>query len=477
MNSQKPTIYLHIGIHKTGSTSIQMALHTHREDLLKAGVLYPSLNDNYNHRMLAEYLQSPDGDKNLSNWFAGIAAKVDRSSIRQVVVSAELLYYPKLSELVRSSNEKKSAVITEESYLNRLLKLKSSIPDLFDNKIVIYLRRQDVFIESAYYQMVKGVSAFTGSIKDTVEGLSTYMDYYLMLSYWAEVFGKENILVRVYEKQQLPGGSIKDFLQVINLESAVAEKILTSTNNYNMRLGREILDYKLILNRIMEKEDPVRLDQLHYTLLEELSGHPGFNEYDPSLLSPEEKHEIIQRYAEGNAKIAREYLGREDGRLFLEPEKTVNNGLPYKGLSVERAVDIGTHLSFLLIDKYEERAKAAALNSVFSYPDLLDAQSFLNIAPMKFLVKIFSKFKNERDLKIIRRSGLFDASYYLENNPDVAARGLDALRHFVFFGWKEVRRPNMDFNIAEYILKYPEFIKLGINPLVHYITRQKTEKG
>jgi len=52
-------MYLHIGIHKTGTTSIQMALHAHRDELLNAGVLYPSLKKDYNHRESAEYLQSP----------------------------------------------------------------------------------------------------------------------------------------------------------------------------------------------------------------------------------------------------------------------------------------------------------------------------------------------------------------------------------------------------------------------------------
>ena len=43
---------------------------------------------------------------------------------------------------------------------------------------------------------------------------------------------------------------------------------------------------------------------------------------------------------------------------------------------------------------------------------------------------------------LLKRSGLFDAEWYLRNNPDVASAGMDPLRHYVEFGAKEGRAPN-----------------------------------
>jgi hypothetical protein len=54
------------------------------------------------------------------------------------------------------------------------------------------------------------------------------------------------------------------------------------------------------------------------------------------LLSPSQRLEILQCYADTNAHIARKYLGREDGVLFEEPstDPTVE-WTPYPGLSEE----------------------------------------------------------------------------------------------------------------------------------------------
>lgn len=475
MNMHKPTMYLHIGTHKTGTSSIQMALHTHREELLKAGVLYPQLADAYNHRELAVFLQSPGGEDNLKNWFNGVANKVKNFSINKIIISAEALYFFKISELIRKEGGKSHFIISREYYLDRLRKLKSAIPDGFNIKVIVYLRRQDSFIESAYYQIVKGSGIFTGSIHDAVEDLSVYMDYDFVLNLWAEVFGKENILVRAYEKQQLPNGSVKDFLKITDLPPGLVDNIITTTNNYNLRLSREILDYKLILNRLLEKEDLVRQHQLHYTYLEKLSEQPEYNQYKPDLLTPEEKFKLIDRFSQGNSNVAQNYLGRDNGHLFYETSVATDKGSPYTGLTVDRAVEIGTRLSFMVIDSYEEREKYSSRLSIFSNPDLLDAQRLLNFFPIKILIKIYGKMVNEKAIKVIRSSGLFDKDYYLDHNPDVATSGMDALRHFVYFGWKELRQPNFNFNIAEYIQKNPEIVGSGINPLVHHIGRLKKD--
>ncbi len=43
---------------------------------------------------------------------------------------------------------------------------------------------------------------------------------------------------------------------------------------------------------------------------------------------------------------------------------------------------------------------------------------------------------------LLRRSGLFDAEWYLRHNADVASAGIDPLRHYVEFGASEGRTPN-----------------------------------
>ncbi len=75
----------------------------------------------------------------------------------------------------------------------------------------------------------------------------------------------------------------------------------------------------------------------------------------------------------------------------------------------------------------------------------------------------------ERASAMIRETGLFDADYYLDNNPDVKASGMDPLVHFVLHGGSEGRNPSADFNIAYYLTQNADVREMGINPLVHYM--------
>lgn len=45
---------------------------------------------------------------------------------------------------------------------------------------------------------------------------------------------------------------------------------------------------------------------------------------------------------------------------------------------------------------------------------------------------------------LLRRTGLIDEEWYVSQHADVAARGLDPVRHFIAYGAKEGRSPNRD---------------------------------
>lgn len=70
------------------------------------------------------------------------------------------------------------------------------------------------------------------------------------------------------------------------------------------------------------------------------------------------------------------------------------------------------------------------------------------------------------DIRLVRASFLFDACWYLQRYPDVAALGLDAAEHYCTIGWWLGYAPGPFFN--------PENITVptGRNPLVHAL-RQK----
>ena len=65
--------------------------------------------------------------------------------------------------------------------------------------------------------------------------------------------------------------------------------------------------------------------------------------------------------------------------------------------------------------------------------------------------------------------GLFDAEHYLVSSPDVAASGVDALAHYVEYGWRENRAPNFYFDPVWYRARYmADDPDEGLDPLLHY---------
>jgi glycosyltransferase involved in cell wall biosynthesis/SAM-dependent methyltransferase len=74
-----------------------------------------------------------------------------------------------------------------------------------------------------------------------------------------------------------------------------------------------------------------------------------------------------------------------------------------------------------------------------------------------------------REQKAILSSGLFDADWYLAQNPDVRTAGINPLLHYTAHGAAEGRDPNPLFKGDWYLAQNPDVRAANINPLLHYI--------
>lgn len=82
--------------------------------------------------------------------------------------------------------------------------------------------------------------------------------------------------------------------------------------------------------------------------------------------------------------------------------------------------------------------------------------------------------KHNEQKKLIVQSGLFDVDWYLQQYPDVAKNGTDPIEHFLLFGAVEKRNPNSIFNTLVYCEANSDALKIGENPLVHYIVSKQS---
>ena len=314
------TLLLHIGMGKTGTTALQNFFWKNRGKLAEHGILYPNVGVIAG----AHHLLSPHHPVFLKNWhYLDIdewAPKLLKEQESRILLSSELI-----------------AWVKEENAINFSRRLAES----FQVKIVLYLRRQDHIIMAGYNQQIKAGTQIN-HIDETLDIQLQRFDYAQKIRPWDRVFGKTNILIRPYERNQFyQGNLLNDFMHhVLNLE--MSDEYIVSGDNANPRLSNSCTEFKRLLNNIfpdVEESSKFNAVLLKYSEAEDHSSKEIFSS-EPTL-SPKTRREILQKCKGTNTMIARNYLGRDDGILFYEPIPEDDHGWESKNeLSEQKIADI-----------------------------------------------------------------------------------------------------------------------------------------
>jgi GT2 family glycosyltransferase len=88
--------------------------------------------------------------------------------------------------------------------------------------------------------------------------------------------------------------------------------------------------------------------------------------------------------------------------------------------------------------------------------------------PRRLKLRSIKLVRNKRDRNAIVRSSLFDAAWYLSQNPDISTAGVEPLTHYLNHGALEGRNPNPQFDTVWYLSQNRDVAQSGINPLAHY---------
>lgn len=303
--NEMKTIYLHIGLRKTGTTTIQKSLLHNQDLLLEHGILVPKIGRGYpeiaaQHNLAWELMGYGVYDPNLGNWEDLIDLLENRHE-EKIILSSEVF-----SSL---SIENISKV---KQYLNH-----------YTVKIIVYLRRQDQLFQSMWAQELK--TGDSDHVDDNfLEWVDNNQEFFIQhglqfdnfLSKWRSIFGKENILARVLEKRQLYGALFHDFLYTTGIDNPEQYEI---AKDQNISPGIKTLVLIAELRKRLEKKLPGEARIKFYSYLNIFGIREGWNDQKFNLIDAQIHKNIMQRYRKMNRQIAQEYLGRE--RLFLETFK------------------------------------------------------------------------------------------------------------------------------------------------------------
>jgi len=94
------------------------------------------------------------------------------------------------------------------------------------------------------------------------------------------------------------------------------------------------------------------------------------------------------------------------------------------------------------------------------------ASAVLSLRPFKGIQKLKIERHNAR---VIEASPLFNASWYAATYPDVIRAGYQPSIHYVRYGFTQRRQPGPEFDAIWYCDAYEDVVANGENPLLHYI--------
>ena len=301
------TLYLHIGTPKTATSSIQKFLTDNSENLEKKGYCfppsqytYPKVNPRRNGHFLIAKVREENGKKDVEKeqWYWDEGMKQVRKKFEkfdQVILSDESIWY--------CLSYRKKSVLRDLQ--------KEAQKDHFQIKVIVYLRRQDDFLLSRWNQFIKQNMSYVAKLtcdeyfNEGYKKEEKLFEYDRKLDEIAEVIGKENLIVRRFEPKVWHNGSIiYDFMHEIGLDAEDGFRPLDET--VNLRLGKNETEMKRLINLNPDFD----AKQIAYmgNFLREISKNE--KEKEPaSMLSKEEVQQFLKKYADGNKRVAEEYIG------------------------------------------------------------------------------------------------------------------------------------------------------------------------
>lgn len=326
-------ILLHIGTHKTASTSIQSwlkASHAHLANHQIVALPTPPFSRSRD-------LMEADGVD--SDLIAQCRAEL-ATAISSAAISPD-------HTLVLSSEGFSGSI--RRGYTNARLCAQILAQILSDHSVtvVVYLRQQDSFIESLYTQRIhQGEST---SFPDYLAALPQQaFDWQNHVQAFADAFGDASIRVRPYHRSQFPepDSILRDFCQILECPFAPASSEPTLKN---VGYSRDAMEVALRVNPDLSATDQHTLRKL----LQKTAVKGTWNAY--SYFTHEQRTALRCQHAQPNEQVAQKYLGGPWDSFFpREPPAPA-----YQGLTIQSVSKLFVKLLVELRRQHDEQIQVA----------------------------------------------------------------------------------------------------------------------
>jgi hypothetical protein len=309
MNAVRPSvpeIVIHVGLHKTGSTLLQRALRDLRQELAKRGVLVRPRDEMYedtDFRRLVRGLQA--------------GRLLGRRQVAHVTERTRTLMQPGDFDRLVFSDETLLGTFPDfrrpcDAYscgIPALRWMVDSVAAPTPVRVLLYVRRQDQFLESVYLQEIH-----QGSTETFGEWFSTIdvarFDWLSLSRRVEEVVGDGRLVVRPFET--ISDGAAKYFAAFLGLVdpglvASLSREVLESIpHSANRSLSGKALDIALLVYPMLTQEERFKLRRF-------LQVNFSTGKYPRAeLLTREQRTEILEIHRSANSELFERHIPDHD---------------------------------------------------------------------------------------------------------------------------------------------------------------------
>lgn len=288
---------VHVGVHKTGTSSIQRVLSRHRPELLTQGFLYPRFSPNH-YDINTAFRDDPLNYHMVRG--RGLKTEEEVEELRARVLGS-------IQDEVQSTQAPKLLICSEDiSSLDApaLMRFRDWLDSIgvVKKTMIIYVRDHISFWESQVQQHVKGGAVL--DIEQETRVLHKVRLYRPYVEALDEVFGHDNVRVNVFSPSRLIGGDvILDFAAKIGLDVTGMEMLRA-----NESLSRDAMLFLNEMNRRIDTYGEHGKSLLRDGLLESLRTFKGAK-FKADLPTCER---IFEKSAGDRQYLARNWFGGDD---------------------------------------------------------------------------------------------------------------------------------------------------------------------
>lgn len=456
-----PRILLHAGMTKTGSSSLQTFFEINRSALYERyGVYYPFTG-----------LESGRGPRAWrTSGHARLIARILKEGPRALEeLSGEIAELPTPPRIVVLSSEN----IVSERFWNKGDTVRA-IANAFqgaDLRVVIYFRRQEDWLESAYVESVTSPGLrYRGAPLEFAadQRRAGLLDFTSIDSAWRSHIPKERLIYRSYEQARAKGDIVDDFLPLVGVEDGAPEMIRPTGPARNESVPKLAAYFIRKLNHVkLDQLSAAALNAQIINLVQKVfpanAGEEGYAFY-----SEEDRAAIASLYDLGNRAFYSEYIGAMPAYTSKPQLKRVND----VALIPASLLDAFFELYVEAFAKANISARKKVPHRVIS--PLFDA--YASRALTRLRAAMSSGFRRAlHKARVIGQSGFFDEQFYLEQEPAAAHYPGGPLMHYVRLGAQMGLDPSKQFSTKAYLERNSDVAAAGENALYHYVAYGKSE--